>query len=258
MAANDQRPGQASRYLDYLPAVYQQDALPGQPNFLGRFLLAFEQVLTGLGEVNAPGIEEILDGIVDPVSGDLRLAGVQRYFEPGPNLPDHERVPAEFLEWLSGWVALTLRADLDELRQREFIAKAVWLYSLRGTKQGLEEVIRIYTRLGATINELATPFQIGDHSTVGVDTLLDGGAPHFFKVTIRLPAPDAEQRRQMEEIATAIIDMEKPAHTHYKLDVETPTMQIGVHSTVGVDTLLGPGPVPRDFVSSSARADQEG
>jgi phage tail-like protein len=242
MATNDGRPGQTSRYLDYLPAIYQQDAQVNQPNLLGRCLLAFEQVLTGLGDVEERGLEEILDGVLDPVSGLLRMAGVQRYFDPGPNLPDSERAPAKFLPWLAGWVALALRADLDELRQRDFIARAVSLYRLRGTKQGLEEFVRIYTRLGVTVDEMNTPFQIGVHSTVGVDTLLDGGAPHFFRVLIRLPTPDPEQIRQHRQVATAIIAMEKPAHTHYQLDVETPTMQIGVHSTVGVDTLLGASP----------------
>ena len=90
-------------------------------------------------------------------------------------------------------MALVLRTDLDELRQRDFIARAVSLYRLRGTKQGLEEFVRIYTRLGVTVNELNMPFQIGVHSTVGVDTMLDGGAPHFFRVLIRLPTPNPEQ-----------------------------------------------------------------
>jgi hypothetical protein len=40
--AEDDRPGEASRYLDYLPAVYREDSAPGRPSFLGRFLLAFE------------------------------------------------------------------------------------------------------------------------------------------------------------------------------------------------------------------------
>jgi phage tail-like protein len=243
MATNDDRPGQASRYLDYLPAIYQQDAQVGQPNFLGRFLLAFEQVLTGLGDIDEPGLEEILDGIVDPVSGVLRLAGVHRYFNPGPNLPDHERAKAKFLEWLAGWVALTLRADLDELRQRDFVARAVFLYRLRGTKQGLEEFVRIYTRLGVSINEWNTPFQIGVHSTIGVDTILDGGGPYFFQVVLRLPTPDPEEQRKYREVVTAIIDMEKPAHSYYnrgdKLDVKTPALLIGIYSHVGVDTLLG-------------------
>ncbi len=239
MATNNERPGQASRYLDYLPAIYQQNTEAGHPNFLGRFLLAFEQVLTGLGDTKEPGLEEVLGGIVDPVSGALRLAGVHRYFDPGPNLPEHERAPSEFLEWLAGWVALTLRADLDELRQRDFIARAASLYRLRGTKQGLEEFVRIYTRLAPTINELNTPFQIGVHSRIGMDTLLDGGGPHFFRVLLRLPTPDPDQIRQHREVVAAIIDTEKPAHTHYVLEVETPTMQIGVQSTIGADTLLG-------------------
>jgi phage tail-like protein len=247
MASNDERPGQASSYLDYLPAIYQEDGEVGQPNFLGRFLLAFEKILTGLGDVDEPGLEEILDGIVDPVSGAILLAGVHRYFNPGgPDVPERERAPAEFLEWLAGWVALSLRADLDELRQRDFIARAVSLYRLRGTKQGLEELVRIYTRLAPTIDEMKTAFQIGVHSTIGVDTVLDGGAPHYFKVTVRLSTTNPKEIRRQREVITAIVDLEKPAHTTYNrgenLVVLTPTFQIGVHSTVGVDTLLGPPP----------------
>jgi phage tail-like protein len=239
MVREDDRPGQASRYLDYLPAVFQEGAEPGRPNFLGRFLLAFEQVLTGLGDPSAPGLEETLDGIVDPVSGAVRLTGVHRYVDPGPSLPAEARAPAKFLPWLSGWVALALRADLDELRQRDFIARAVSLYRLRGTKRGLEEFLRIYTRLGVTVNEMITPFQIGVHSTVGVDTVLDGGAPHFFKVFMWLPTANPEQVREYLRVAAAIIELEKPAHTRYALDHAAPSLQIGVRSTIGIDTLLG-------------------
>lgn len=227
---------QSSHYLDYLPAVYQQDATVEQPNFLGRFLLTFEQILTGLGEVNEPGLEEVLDGLIDPVSGTLRMAGLHRYFEPGPGLADTARAPTEFLEWLASWVALTLRADLDEATQRKLIANAVHLYSLHGTKRGLEETLSIYTPLTVTINELNTPFQLGVHATIGTDTILDGGAPHFFRVLLRLPTLDLEPK--YKELVTAIIELEKPAHTYYALDVDTPSLQIGIYSTVGVDTLL--------------------
>jgi phage tail-like protein len=238
-ADGDSRTGQSSSYLTYLPAVLQQDVQADQPNTLGRFLLAFEQVLTGLGDPAEPGLEEVLDGIIDPVSGERLLGGLERYFDPGPDLQPAERAPAEFLDWLAGWVGLTLRADLDELRRRDFIARAVALYRLRGTRRGLEEVVRIYTRLGVTINELNTPFQIGVHSTLGEDTLLDGGPPHFFRVLARLPTTDPAEISAQRQVITAILDQEKPAHTYYALDVETPVLQIGVHSTAGVDTLLG-------------------
>jgi phage tail-like protein len=41
-------------------------------------------------------------------------------------------------------------------------------------------------------------------------------------------------------IVQALIDLEKPAHTDYELELRYPTMQLGVHSTVGLDTLLTP------------------
>ncbi len=234
--SDDDRAGQLSRYLGYLPAIFQQNDQGEQATFLGRFLLAFEQVLTGLGDPSAPGIEELLDGIPGA------LDGIQRYFEPGPGQEDNQRAPAEFLDWLAGWVALALRADMDEVRQRDLIARAVTLYRMRGTKRGLEEMITIYTRLPPTINELNIPFQIGVHSRVGDDTLLDGGAAHFFNVTLQLPDPDPKELARQTQLASAIIDMEKPAHTYYTLKVVTPEFQIGVKSTIGVDTLLGPTP----------------
>jgi len=219
-------PREISSLLDNLPAVFQEDRQAGAPNFLGRFLLAFEQILLGLGDAGDPGLEET-------------IARIYRYFEPGAALADGERAPKEFLQWLAGWVALTLREDWDELRQRDLIAKAAQLYRLRGTKRGVEEFLRIYTRLGASIDELGTAFQVGVHSTVGVDTVLDGGAPFFFRVHVLLPSTQPEEIKAQRIIAHSIVDLQKPAHTYYSLSVETPTFQIGVHSTVGADTLLG-------------------
>jgi phage tail-like protein len=234
VAAVTERPESESTYLDYLPAVFRDGAAPGEPGFLGRYLLGFEHVLTGTGDPDEPGIEERLEGI--PAAG---LAGIERYFEAGPDRADGERAPADFLPWLAGWVALALRSDLDELRRRELIARAVPLYRLRGTKNGLEQLVGVYTRMGVTVAELGDRFQLGVNSRVGVDTVLGGGAPHFFRVVVRLPTTDPAELVAQRRLITAIVDAEKPAYSHYTLDVETPTLQIGVTSTVGVDTLLG-------------------
>jgi phage tail-like protein len=234
------RPGQSSSYLRWLPAVYQEEAEGGQPSFLGRFLLAFEQLLTGLGDRDEPGLAETLEGIVEVGTGNRLMAGIQRYFDPGqpPFAQKDLQAPAAFLEWLAGWVALTFQADLDEMRRRDFIARVVPLYQFRGTKRGLQELVGIYTQTPVTIEELNTAFQIGVHSTIGVDTGLGGGPPFLFQVRLTLATPDPHLLRRMEEVARAIIDMEKPAHTYYVLDLDTPSMQIGVHSTIGMDTLL--------------------
>jgi phage tail-like protein len=239
--------GEDGGLMQYLPAIYAEDAV------LGQFLSAFEKVLlgsddgvslaykggkfvgdSGAGEADATyrGLEETIAGLAD-------------FFDPKPYVVDEDRAPKEFLEWLSGWVALSLRADLGEEVQRDFISKAVWLYSMRGTKRGLEETIKVYTILGAEIQELITPFQLGVHSTVGVDTMLDAGAAHFFRVTVNFKTTgesgvfDPKKIERMTQVVAAIIELEKPAHTYYSLTTLTPTMQIAVHSTVGVDTLLG-------------------
>jgi phage tail-like protein len=226
-----------SSYLDYLPAVFQQDAPRGGSNWLGRFLRGFEAILTGVGDPQAPGLEEELDGVADVGLGSRR--GIERTFEPGPGLADEERAPEEFLDWLSSWVALSLRADVDEERQRVLIANAVRLYRIRGTKRGLEELVGLYTTLGASVLEAGPPLQVGVHSTIGEDMSIGGGPPHHFLVTIRLSTTQPDQIAAQRRIVASIIDAEKPAHTYYTLDVETPILQIGVTSHVGVDTLLG-------------------
>jgi phage tail-like protein len=214
-----------SGLLEYLPSIYHED------EFVGQFLSAFEKVLLGRDDgidIGSPGLEQT-------------IGNIDSLFTPKaqpPELPGE--TPADFLTWLSGWVALTLRADLDELRQRDFIARAVSLYRLRGTKRGLEELIGIYTRLGVTIWEPSDALQIGAQSTVGVDTVLGGGTPHFFRILIRLATTDPQTIKNQVQVVTDIVNMEKPAHTHFILEYETPQLQIGDTSRVGVDTLLAP------------------
>ena len=75
---------QVSSYLEHLPAVFQQDAGKDGVNFIGRFLLAFENILSGLKGSDEKGLEEIIDRI-------------HTYFDP-------DLTPSEFLPWLAGWV----------------------------------------------------------------------------------------------------------------------------------------------------------
>ncbi len=258
----NQRPNQTSSLLDYLPTIFQAGSDPDQPNFLEQFLLAFERILLGLAEVSLegpqPGLEEILGGaeITDPDkvltligSGKKPLAGIQRYFESGSRVQNNgptlleplQRTPSEFLPWLASWVALTLRQDWSEVEKRQFIGQIVPLYRERGTKRGLEKLLRIYTGLpkeSVEVNEFLQPMEL-DNTVVGVNTVLGGGPSHYFLVKMSLPAPDPEARLRKEQIARAIIDQEKPAHTYYDLQIQFPTMQIQMQSTVGVDTVLG-------------------
>lgn len=207
-----------SRYLDDLPAIFRQEAAVGRPDFLGRFLLAFEHVLTGVGDPAHPGLEEILEGIVDE-AGHVRLAGAHRYFTPGPGEAADLRAPAEFLEWLAGWVALTLRDDWNENERRRILAEIVPSYHQRGTPGGLQQVLAAFAGVHPDAITIADqPFQIGETSTVGKDTVL-GGSPHYFTVLALVPRAADQARKQA--VLRAIIDMEKPAHTCYDLRIQT-------------------------------------
>lgn len=223
-------PETTSSYLQDLPAIFSVDP------FLGRFLLAFEQVLTGLPDstghepMPALGLEEI-------------IARIATLFDPKASwdeiLPEQDR-QSEFLQWLAGWVALGLRADWTDAQKRDFLAQVVPLYRKRGTEKNLTELLRIYTVFSPIIRGTEeNEFQIGVHSTIGLDTFISGAAAHFFRVSVTMANPNPAALLRQRQIATALIDLQKPAHTDYELEITFDTMQIGVHSTVGVDTLLG-------------------
>jgi P2-related tail formation protein len=216
---------QLSSYLAYLPAIFQQseenEDATAEPLFLGRFLLAFEHLLSGLDDEHIPGL-------LERVEGSKGKGGLERYFRPRPGRDQNDafQAPEEFLPWLARWVALTLREEWDVEEQRRMISQIVPLYRLRGTKEGLSALLSIYTSGPVTIEDQFDDF------------------PHFFRVQLELnesntSAPQDEIKRK-ERIARAIIDQEKPAHTYYALNSKVRnTMQIGKRSTIGQDTLLG-------------------
>lgn len=218
-------PKQVSSYLDHLPATFQQNADDSGVTFIGRFLLAFEKILSGLGDPAEPGVEERLHGIVDPANGSVRLAGLQRYFDPGvrndDTLAEPLRAPDEFLPWLASWVALTLREDWTAAEKRRLISRIVSVYHKRGTKDGLREMLSTYTDGDVNIYEFEQP-------------------AHYFQVEILTNVRDPAVISRKEQIARAIISQEKPAHTFYTLQTRlTVSMQVGVASTIGNDTLIG-------------------
>lgn len=202
--------------LEYLPAIYQEDP------FIGQFLLAFEKILLGNDDVSLSyeGLEEKIDRLSE-------------HFNP-------KKAPEEFLSWLAGWTAFTIRSDLNLEQRRKFIANIIQRYQWRGTKKNMEELLKIFSVGVPTVDEAASSgLQIGDQSTIGEDTYIGGGSSHFFRVTIKLAKVTEKLLAREFEIIRALIELEKPAHTFYELKVNHPTMKIGDSSTVGVDTILG-------------------
>lgn len=94
-----------------LPAIYQD----------GLFL---ERFTSGLDSVVAPAM--------------ATLDCVHAYIDPAV-------APADFVEWLGGWVGARLEEDWKLERRRAFVANAVRIFAMRGTASGLIEELEMYS-----------------------------------------------------------------------------------------------------------------
>ncbi len=208
-----------SSYLEYLPAQVQSDPI------INDFLLAFESILDKYDAENKNDQDKPLKGF-----GEY-LDCIHTYFFPYTSQEEtREKASTEFLPWLASWVALSLRDDWEENFKREFIRKIVPLYSKRGTKAALKELLHTYTGEEVSIYEFNEP-------------------PGYFQVEITLSEINPENLRRKKEIAINILDLEKPAHTVYALRILFPTMRIindcgwkegkPIGICIGQNTLLG-------------------
>ncbi len=202
---------QLSSYQEYLPAYLQADP------FLGQFLLAFEGILSGLPEAEKADFSpQIIAGNTKEFLGlETIISGIHTYFDP-------QQTPAEFLPWLAGWVALSLREDWSEKVKRRFISQMVPLYQIRGTVPGLKKMLQIY--LEVYLEEFNSTYPKGTISIFEFDH-----NPHYFQVQLAFPTNQVTQPERYWRgcrVTKAIIDQEKPAHTFYALRILTLTMQI--------------------------------
>jgi phage tail-like protein len=94
-----------------LPAMYQED------NF-------------------AVGLCDGLDEVLAPVLATLTC--LEYYFDPA-------LTPLDFLDWLAGWVAISLDQNWPEARQRALVARAGDLYRWQGTARGIAEHVALYS-----------------------------------------------------------------------------------------------------------------
>lgn len=218
-----------STYQSYLPAGLQPDPI------IQAFLLAFEQILTG-ERLPAPapqGLEEMIDRLPTYLI-PMAPAGVAQL--------EHERAPGEFLPWLASWVALSLRDDWSADTKRAFIQRIVPLYTKRGTKDGVREMLELYVSEGKSLNS-----NVSTSASKSVEIFELVQPAHYFQVTIRLPNRDDLERKR--SIARTILDQEKPAHTFYRLELLFDTMRLITPEDesdpnskglrLGINTLLG-------------------
>lgn len=112
----------STRYLEYLPGIYQTD-------FMARFMALFESLLVP--------IESSVDNF------DL-------YLNPDTS-------PLDFLPWLSSWFEIIFDPTWNEYKRRMVLKEAGQIYARRGTLWALKRILEIYTGEPPEIIEFFDP-----------------------------------------------------------------------------------------------------
>lgn len=74
-----------------------------------------------------------------------------------PSLTDPLTADPKFLPWIASWVSFELDESLPLHQQRELVRRSIRLYRTRGTKAGVEEMIRVLTSAPVDVKERVKP-----------------------------------------------------------------------------------------------------
>lgn len=150
-----------SRYLEYLPGIYQTD-------FMARFLAIFESVLTPI---------------------EWNVDNFDLYLNP-------KTTPEGFLPWLANWFSITFDSTWSEEQRRTLVLEAHDIFARRGTRWALSRVLEIYTGQEPEILDLeedAEPFTFTVKIPLGenevnralIEQIVDANKPAHTNYTLQ-------------------------------------------------------------------------
>ena len=156
-------------YLEYLPAYYKTEPNnQNEPEELYRFLSILQNIM------------DEIDTTIDNMPQLLNLATTDD----------------EFLTWLSQWLGIVRDYRWTQDKWRQFLMQAPLLYKKAGTKEGLSEIIELYSDKKPQIDEWS------QHDE----------NPFFFCVRI-----DADLDDLQVAVIKTIVQEFKPAYTQAKV-----------------------------------------
>lgn len=219
------------KLINFLPAIYQAQAQEGH-GLLGGLLAILEHHFAELAQ---------------------RLDRIEENFNPYATSAEPDPNGRDFLTWLASWVSLDLDAQWslgldaqrEEKKKRFLLDGAAELYRYRGTVAGLKSMLEQFFGIEVKIEEWAWPdgMQIGQHSTLGIDSWLVEKINRDNCFTVNWKPPDLNQDRlnHLVRKIRVLIDREKPAHTRCYLNLivpeekqeKLPPLVIGIESKLG-------------------------
>jgi phage tail-like protein len=146
-------------YLRFLPEIFQgegpvrsRDAIQTRATDLQRWRGQ------DLGEVQA--VDMARDE--DPMRRFLfifqhMMTAITDRIDRMPDLTDPLACEPKFLPWLASWVGFQLDESLPVHQQRELVRRAIRLMRTRGTRAGIEEMVRVLTSAPVRVEERVMP-----------------------------------------------------------------------------------------------------
>ena len=192
----------AVSWIDYLPQIYRSS--DRDTHFLERYLAIFQTVY-----------EEL----------DLEIASIAESFDP-------ESTDRELLKWLSSWLDIRDTEIWTEEKLRQLLLRAVRLYRMRGTKQGLSELIELYTG--------EKPFIIEGFELMNNTAQLPAGyapqsADSVDPYTVTVLVNQGHDLDVIRRIASQML----PVTLRLEIVELDPFIFLGEHSYLGINSSLG-------------------
>jgi phage tail-like protein len=146
-------------YLRFLPEIFQGEG-PVQSRELTRTRSTVLQRYRGAELADEQGTDLLVDE--DPMRRFLfifqqMMTTITDRIDRIPDLTDPLACEAKFLPWLSSWVGFQLDESLPVHQQRELVRRAIRLMRTRGTRHGIEEMVRVLTSAPVRVEERVMP-----------------------------------------------------------------------------------------------------
>lgn len=146
-------------YLRFLPAIFQGEG-PVHSRSLTRTRDAELQRFRSRDLPHEEAVEHHVDE--DPMRRFLFLfqhvmTTVTDRIDHLVDLTDPLACDARFLPWLASWVGFELDESLPVHQQRELVRRAIRLMRTRGTRHGMEEMVRVLTSAPVRVEERERP-----------------------------------------------------------------------------------------------------
>jgi phage tail-like protein len=157
-------------YLRFLPAIFQGEGPVHSRELIRSRDSALQKWGGGLATEQA--VELVIDE--DPIQRFLfifqhLMTTITERIDHIVDLTDPLLCEPKFLPWLASWVGFELDESLPVHQQRELVRRAIRLYRTRGTRAGIEEMVRVLTSAPVRVleRERPNPVVLGNGVIIG-------------------------------------------------------------------------------------------